>query len=169
MRLLFLPTFLALLAAVSAPDANAGCGGGGYGYGSYSGFGYGQSLRRYSGWAYRGNRAYHWQRALQRRYFRGYGRAQLSGWGGGPGNFVYNAGGCRVGHFGYGGYGFGGYGFGYWPRVAFTSYAPAWTGVSTILTLDDDIFTGNALATDADGLPQPREKPVGNRFLVDLQ
>ena len=53
--------------------------------------------------------------------------------------------------------------------MACYGYAPAWTGVTTILTLDDDIFTGKASdAGDADGLPEPREAPVGDRFLVDL-
>ncbi|MHC4952722.1 MAG: hypothetical protein ACYTGZ_02435 [Planctomycetota bacterium] len=55
--------------------------------------------------------------------------------------------------------------FGYRLLPAF-NFAPILTRLTTVYTIDDPAFDGEEPET-ADGLPQPRTKPVGDRFLVD--
>ncbi|MHC4224469.1 MAG: hypothetical protein ACYSX0_07085 [Planctomycetota bacterium] len=47
--------------------------------------------------------------------------------------------------------------------------APAYSRFGTVFTFDDEEFTGAIQPVDADGLPQRRTEPVGNRFLVLLK
>ena len=64
--------------------------------------------------------------------------------------------------------GAGPYGFadpwGYRLLPAF-DFAPILTRLTTVYTIDDPAFDGEAEEDNADGLPMPRSKPVGERFL----
>jgi len=64
--------------------------------------------------------------------------------------------------------GAGPYGFadpwGYRLLPAF-DFAPILTRLTTVYTIDDPAFDGEAEEDNADGLPMPRTKPVGERFL----
>ena len=44
-------------------------------------------------------------------------------------------------------------------------FAPILTRLTTVFTIDDPAFDGDEAADNADGLPQPRKGPVGERFL----
>ena len=75
---------------------------------------------------------------------------------------------------GFGGYGYDGgagpYGFydpyGYRLLPAF-NFAPILTRLTTVYTIDDPAFDGDDDEdANADGLPQPRTEPVGDRFLT---
>jgi len=67
--------------------------------------------------------------------------------------------------------GAGPYGFadpwGYRLLPAF-DFAPILTRLTTVFTIDDPAFDGEDAAENADGLPQPRSKPVGERFLKPI-
>ena len=54
--------------------------------------------------------------------------------------------------------------FGYRLLPAF-NFAPILTRLTTVFTIDGPEFDGEGEVEAADGLPQPRTKPVGNRFL----
>jgi hypothetical protein len=100
---------------------------------------------------------------------------------------AYGAAGGYGGAFAYGGvsqsrygyrhphaYHYGGsgpYGFndpwGYRLLPAF-DFAPILTRLTTVFTIDDPAFDGDEEEAPADGLPQPRTKPVGGRFLTPV-
>jgi len=61
----------------------------------------------------------------------------------------------------HGGYSYRGYRY-YRPYLAFS---PIYSRLTTVLTLDDPLFDGTDGDADKDGVPQPRTKPVGSRFL----
>ena len=67
--------------------------------------------------------------------------------------------------------GSGPYGFndpwGYRLLPAF-DFAPILTRLTTVYTIDDPAFDGDEEEAPADGLPQPRTKPVGGRFLTPV-
>ncbi len=119
----------------------------------------------------------------------GIGGWGIGGWGTGGGygaGFAGAYGGYGAG-FGYGGisqsrygyrhphaYHYGGsgpYGFndpwGYRLLPAF-DFAPILTRLTTVFTIDDPAFDGDEEEAPADGLPQPRTKPVGGRFLTPV-
>jgi len=54
--------------------------------------------------------------------------------------------------------------FGYRLLPAF-NFAPILTRLTTVFTIDGEEFDGDSENEAADGLPQPRTKPVGSRFL----
>jgi len=96
----------------------------------------------------------------------GYGYS-FSGYGG-YGDVYQSRYGYRYPHaYLYGGA--GPYGFadpwGYRLLPAF-DFAPILTRLTTVFTIDGAEFDGEAGADNADGLPMPRSKPVGSRFLT---
>ncbi len=116
--------------------------------------GYGQ--RSHHRGHYGGHRSYNsysHRRYSGRGYYRTYRRGHSTN------------GGCRTRRYYYpryhGGYTY--YGSRYYrPYLAFS---PIYSRITTVLTLDDPVFDGTNDGADKDGLPQPRSKQVGNRFL----
>lgn len=58
--------------------------------------------------------------------------------------------------------------FGYRLLPAF-NFAPILTRLTTVFTIDGPEFDGEGAEEAADGLPQPRTKPVGDRFLTETK
>lgn len=143
-----------------------------------------QSVSRYPGPS--GLRGPSYPQALSRPGIGAYGGLGAFGGGG------YGVGAGLGAGVGYGGAGYGGvtqsrygyrhphayqlggsgpYGFsdpwGYRLLPAF-DFAPILTRLTTVYTIDDPAFDGDEEDAPADGLPQPRTKPVGGRFLTPV-
>ena len=109
----------------------------------------------------------HRQPIYQSRY--GYRNPHTVSAGGFAGGFAGRGlAGYGGGGFGYDG-GAGPYGFydpyGYRLLPAF-NFAPILMRLTTVYTIDDPAFDGDDDDANADGLPQPRTEPVGDRFLT---
>lgn len=120
-------------------------------------------------------------------YARGYGAGFIGAQGYGRQTIYQSRYGYRNPHAGFGfgggfvggglagvGGGAGPYGFydpyGYRLLPAF-NFAPILMRLTTVYTIDDPAFDGEDAEgeANADGLPQPRTEPVGNRFLVETK
>ena len=132
---------LLLLAALATPsDACDNWGGrGSYGYRSYA-----RPYWHHPYYARFGyQRPYLYYRQLRSFGYAGYwGSPYAGGYHGGCGGPAY---------------------YTYYP--AYVSVAPLYSRLSVVLTIDDM----TARKTDKDGLPRPRSKPVGSRFLKDIR
>jgi hypothetical protein len=131
-------------------------------------------VRRYPGLAARGGPSY--PHAFARPPLFAYGPYGNVGWGvptaygiHGYGTLYQSRYGFRHPHTYMWG-GAGPYGFadpwGYRLLPAF-DFAPILTRLTTVFTIDDPAFDGDE-PENADGLPQPRTKPVGSRFLTPV-
>jgi hypothetical protein len=133
---------LLLLAALAVPSSACEWGHGGYRYSAYRGWS--QPYWHHPYYARFGfQRPYLYYRQLRSFGYAGY----LSG------PFVTGMfGGCGGAYF-----------YTYYP--AYVSVAPIYSRLGVALSLEDTVFSRR----DRDGLPRPRTKPVGSRFLKDIR
>jgi hypothetical protein len=174
MRLLVVALLLAS-PALAAPWNNCGHSRYGWHHRHLSHY-YGHRYYGYKRWSYRahGHHPYHFYRHMR---WRPYGFRYGAGagfWRGtrsfGP--YVYGGNNWACGGWG------AGWGAGYAPFAGYyvrpyAALAPIYSRYGASLTLADEVIErapGDAKAdADADGLPQPRAKPVGAQFIATLK